>query len=239
VTESATYVGRHSAPASEAATPPADHHGNQPAGPPGSPAWAPPVDQPAGAPAWAPPVDQPAGAPAWAPPVDQPAGAPAWAPPFDVLPATPPRSGLFGSRNRVIAVVGGAAAVLVLAGGGITAGVGAVAKSELCGMLGSRDKMFSVANEADDANARLEAVAKRVHTLSGRLVFSGELSEAGEGLADGLDSMATLLRAGHEDIDDVDASTAAQMNAVAFSVIDNLGRAQRACGLPVTGRLPE
>ncbi|MEV4283021.1 hypothetical protein [Actinoplanes xinjiangensis] len=166
-----------------------------------------------------------------------------WPPPSQhygpsVPPAGPPApvpssTGPFASRTVRIGLAGFAA--VLVAGAAVATGVSSAAKSELCDRVGHTSKLVDAPTNGGDPSTAIETAAERIHTLSGRLLFSGDLEEAGEGLADAMDSMVTLQRSGYEHTDDVSAGTAAQMEAIGFSLLTNLGNAQRACGLPVTG----
>lgn len=123
------------------------------------------------------------------------------------------------------------AAVLVV-GGAVATGFSVTAKSELCDMVGHTAKLGAQGN--GDATV-METAAERIHTLSSRLILSGDLKDASVGLADALDSMAILYQSGFEDADDRDAEAEAHIKAVAISALTNMSKAQRACGLPVTG----
>ncbi|KUL26936.1 hypothetical protein ADL15_37020 [Actinoplanes awajinensis subsp. mycoplanecinus] len=125
----------------------------------------------------------------------------------------------------------------LLVGGAITAVVSSSAKSELCDMIGNQESFVRASGDDSDKLVKIETVAKRIRTLAGRLVFSGEFKDAGVGFADSLETMVTLRRAGFEDTDEVSASTAARMDEVALSGVENLSQMQRSCGLLATGEL--
>jgi hypothetical protein len=160
----------------------------------------------------------------------QPPAAGQWHP---AAPQWPQPARTFGSRNVRAGVATLAAAVVF--GGGVAGGVSVGAKKELCDKLGNPSTLFVQQPGDVHVAATFEAAAQRLHTLSGRLIWSGDLRDAGEGLADALDSATMLYRAGFTDTSEVSDATAAHMDAVGLSVMTNLSSAQRACGLPATG----
>ncbi|PWK48338.1 hypothetical protein [Actinoplanes xinjiangensis] len=205
---------------------------------PAQPQWQPSQPAPPAAPFYAEPAAAYTHAPVSAswPPPSQHYGPPV--PPAGPPAPVPSSAGPFASRNVRIGLAGFAA--VLVAGAAVATGVSSAAKSELCDRVGHTSKLVEAPTNGGDPSTAIETAAERIHTLSGRLLFSGDLKEAGEGLADAMDSMVTLQRSGYEHTDDVSAGTAAQMEAIGFSLLTSLGNAQRACGLPVTGtRTPE
>ncbi|MBU2666132.1 DUF2510 domain-containing protein [Actinoplanes bogorensis] len=142
-------------------------------------------------------------------------------------------------KRKIVAITAGAAAVVLLAGGAVAAVASYSAKSELCDIIGDHDAYVRAGGDAPDVPGKMETVAERVHTLAGRLVFSGKLKDASVGFADSMESMVTFSRAGLDDTAKADIATAGRMTDIGLSIVENLSQMQRSCGLPVTGRLGE
>ncbi|MBM2614578.1 DUF2510 domain-containing protein [Actinoplanes sp. LDG1-06] len=172
-----------------------------------------------------------------APALAQPVTPPAYA---NLYQASEPHDGTPSTgKRRIVAITAGVAAVALLAGGAIAAVASYSAKSELCDIIGSQDAYDQAGGDEPDSLGKIEAVAERIHTLAGRLVFSGELKDASVGFADSLQTMVTYSRAGLDDTATADPATADRMNDIALSGVENLSQMQRSCELAVTGRLGE
>ncbi|AEV84664.1 hypothetical protein ACWT_3641 [Actinoplanes sp. SE50] len=141
------------------------------------------------------------------------------------------------SPRRATVVVAAIGAAVLVAGGAIAAVVNSSAESELCGLIGDRQSFARAAGDDADDVGRVAAVAERIHTLAGRLVFSRDLKDAGAGFADAVQTMVALRRAGFDDTATAGSATTARMAETAVSAVENLSRMQRSCGLPVTGQL--
>jgi hypothetical protein len=147
-------------------------------------------------------------------------------------------------RNPWKAVVVGVAGLVAVLGAG-AGGVNAYAKHSVCSTL-KGERMSSGSSANDDAGptaADLAEMRKDADTLRsyGRmLVFSGDLREAVDGLADDEDQFVDLLKSVSADTagDEAAAKKAlTRMVTVAGSVNSHARQAQGACGLPVTGIL--
>jgi hypothetical protein len=151
-------------------------------------------------------------------------------------------------RNPWKAVVFGVAGLVAVLGAG-AGGVNAYAKHSVCSTLkGESSQMSSGSSANDDAGptaADLAEMRKDADTLRsyGRmLVFSGDLREAVDGLADDEDQFVDLLKSVSADTagDEAAAKKAlTRMVTVAGSVNSHARQAQGACGLPVTGILDD
>jgi hypothetical protein len=146
------------------------------------------------------------------------------------------------------AVAFGIIGLIALVGAG-AGGVNAYAKHSVCQDLRAEAAQMNqepTSSSDDDAAPTAADLAEerkdagKLRTYGHMLVFSGDLREAVNGLADDEDQLADLWKSVAADPPADDAAAKkeiAQLVTVVGSVNSHARLAQRACGLPVTGIL--
>jgi hypothetical protein len=150
-------------------------------------------------------------------------------------------------RNPWKAVVIGVVGLVAVLGAG-AAGVNGYAKHTVCSTLKGESTQINQgsSSSSDDGTptaaelAELRKDADSLRRYGKMLVFSGDLREAVDGLADDEDQLVDLFTTAKANTSADDATAKkefAQLMTVVGSVNSHARQAQGACGLPVTGIL--